>query len=447
MSIIYDSHDRWLSGNTIFIMVALLGLLLYYCGLVNMYIWILLLLIQLFTCNRVEVGVFSLIFGSSLFGRMFASQQLYLSTIVLFLLLGIILLYKEIIKIVNNNSRPYLFISILLVLFTVYFLLGPSTDYANEKLLKLIVRCLIWITVFLVFSQSKELSSKKLSIAFLILSIFYISQSYQLYGIKPHSFFDFSFFRNFCDIIGRNANNTLVVNYQTLGYLSLASSVFWIIDKDFWDKDKKDSLLLLLISFWLIAISGTRQTLFAFGIILILRLLMMRGSLVSFSNIAIGMSLALIFFLLISFIGSEYFGQVFSTDANTGTRLHRDTTTPFRVMSINPFWGVGFGAYPLYANKDYPHNFFLEILCELGVVGLLLITIIVVLFILSSKERNFVRYLSSNNSYMFLLVLLFFLRGQISGDLSDSVSFICILFSCCNSIENDYDITINKELA
>lgn len=439
VSNINELHDSIISKFTVYITISFAGILLYYCGLVNMYVWIILCLTYLTTCNRIEAGVLLLIFGSSLFGRMFASQYLYLSTIVISLLIGIFLIHKEIIRTIDSNLRPYIFIVILLGVFTIYFLLGPSTSYANEKILKLIVRSLIWITVFLIFSQSERISSKTLSVAFLLLSLFYISQSYQLYGIRPTSIFDFSFFRNFCDIIGRNENKTLVVNYQTLGYLSLASSVFWLIDRKFWNNDKKNSCLLLLISFWLITISGTRQTLLAFGIIFILRILMERGNILSISNIVIGVSFVLIFMLIINFIGSQYFDQVFSSDSNADTRLHRDTKTPFRVMEISPFWGVGFGAYPIYANKDYPHNFFLEILCELGVVGIILITIIIVLFILSSKNKNFVRFLSVNDSYMFLLILLFFLRGQISGDLSDSISFICILFSCNYAMEKEYD--------
>jgi len=204
--------NRGLLQDTVFIVITFVGLVMYYCGFVNMYIWILLLLIYLATCNRVESGFFSLLFGSSLFGRMFASQQLYIFTIIVSLLLGMVLLYKEIIKAVNYNIRPYFFMIVILVTFVIYFLLGSSTNYAKEKIVKLIVRGLIWITAFMIFSQSEKISNKKLSICFLILSLFYISQSYQMYGVKPHSLWDFGFFRDFCDIIGRNANRTLVVN-------------------------------------------------------------------------------------------------------------------------------------------------------------------------------------------------------------------------------------------
>lgn len=425
-SSVYNSK----SINRIFIIVIFIGLLLYYLGIANMYIWLIALFMLLTTCNKIEIGFFSLLYGSSLFGRMFASQQLYLSTIVIFLLLGIILLYKEIFKTINMNLHSYLFMLILISFFTVSYLLGPQTSYAHEKILKLTVRGVIWLTAFLIFVQTENISGKRISLAFLILSLFYISQSFQIYGLKPTSLFDFSFFRDFCNVIGRNNNHTLVVNYQTLGYLSLASSVFWIITDDFWENERFDSICVLLITFWIIALSGTRQTLFSFIIILILRIFIERGTLFSFSNLLIGFSFIGVFFLVINNIGSQYFDQVLSTDATMASRLHRDTNTPFEVININPLMGIGFGGYPLYANKDYPHNFFLEIVSELGIIGLIIILLLIIFFILSNNSHNYVKFLSVNGAYIFPLIILFFLRGQISGDLSDSVSFICVLLSC-----------------
>jgi O-antigen ligase len=47
----------------------------------------------------------------------------------------------------------------------------------------------------------------------------------------------------------------------------------------------------------------------------------------------------------------------------------------------NPLLGIGFGSFGLYyANTDernYPHNMFLEILCETGLIGFLLLLFLV----------------------------------------------------------------------
>lgn len=423
------SNKEKIADRTV-IATVVAGLILYYCGFAHLELWLAVLVLYICTWNKVEIGVFLLLFGSSLFGRMFASQLFYLSTIVISLSLGIAFLYVEIIKVINRNLYPYLFFFILLSLAFVAYLLGPSTAYANEKILKLTVRSLIWVTVFLIFNKSEGISSTKISLAFLVLAMLYIAQSFQIYGIKPHSVFDFSFFRNFCDIIGRNENNTLVVNYQTLGYLALASSTFCLIKANFKD-DVRTSVAILSLSFWIIAMSGTRQTLFAFAVLVTLRILLhSNDKLFSLRNILVATVVFIAFIAIVTSLGSEYYNTMLSSDASIGTRLHRDTTTPLKVMSVNPLFGVGFGGYPLYANKNYPHNFFIEILSEFGIIGLFVLALIIFVFIYTSPVKSYIRYKSANYSFIFPLVVLFFMRGQISGDLSDSISFLCVLFSC-----------------
>lgn len=421
------SEDRI---NLALVLLCFVGLVAYYAGLINMYVWLGILLIRLFTFNRKEFGFFALLFGSSLFGRMFASQTLYLSTIVAFLVLGIISLRNEILSVINKSFHSYFFLLVLIGFFFVEYLLGPGTNYADEKILKLTVRGLIWLTTFLIFVQSDDISNEKIAVSFLILTLFYLSQSAQLYGIRPSSVLDFSYFRDFCVMIGRDKSLTLIVNYHTLGYLALASSVFCFFNEDLQSKNSLVYIAVLFISFWVLLLSGTRQTLIIFLVLALIRYLQSQQVPLPYTRL-IGLCIVAVFlFSVISNLESSSYNEVLESDGSISSSTHRDTTTPFEIMNIKPFFGVGFGCYELFANKAYPHNFFLEVIDELGIIGLLFILVIVVCFLMVNSNKTYLRYVTCNGSFFFLFFFMCFLRSMISGDMAESISFICCLFAC-----------------
>ncbi len=414
----------------IFQAISIIGFILYFLGFLSMYFWLVLIIIYLFTCSRVDCGIFFLLVGSGLFGRMFASQQLYLSFIVICLIIGITLLYKEIISIINKNLFSFVFLIFIFSFFFIYYLLGPHTDYSNEKITKLIIRGLLWTTTFIIFAQSQDISSKRISVPFLFLSIFYLSQSAELYGVKPSSIYDITYFRTFCGLVGRNDLGTLIVNYHTLAYLATAYMVFWLSEKDFYQKDRWGSIITIFLTFWILVISGTRQTIITFAAILLIRYLIKEHNAISFKNILITVISSICFIFLIRWIGSAFFEATFSADAAWNDRIHRDTITPYVILNINPLTGIGFGAYGLYDPlHEYPHNFFLELLCETGIIGTSLFLSIIGIYFISRHDINFLKHTTISNSFLFPFFVLFFLRAMISGDFSDSISFIAILLS------------------
>lgn len=416
--------------DKLFLLLMLLGLCLYYVGIVNMYVWVLVLFLRLLKCNRVEIGFFCILVGSGIFGRIFALPELNILMTLVLLSAGMMLLFKELIHVMVSYKHSMLFMTLILLFFLIEFYNGPLNDYAYEKLGKASVRFIIWTTTFLVFSDSQKISGNRIGIAYLILAIFYLSQSSQMYGIRPSSLLDMDFFRNYTMDEGRDENDTHVANYHSLAYLSLAGTIFWTLQKDFFSKViKSNTILLVGMSFWIIAISGARQGIFVFGIATILRYVVSKKRVFSVANIFYAISLVFSFLLIVSLLGSSYFETALDSEGDASSRLHRDTITPFLVLAINPLQGVGFGGYPIYGNKDYPHNFFLEIICETGFLGLSILCLIFVIFFITNRNKKYLKYLSSNNSYLFVLFILFFARAQVSGDLTTSVGFMAILLS------------------
>ena len=230
--------------NRYFILLTLVGLFAYYLGISNMYFWIFLLLIRVSSFNRTEFGFFSLLVGTGIFGRMIPSKEIYLGTVLIFTFLGIVLLYREMLYVIKKYSLSCVFLLLICFFFFFAFIAGPQTDYSYEKISKAIVRLVLWTIAFLIYTRTQSISNKRLSVAFLLLTMFYLSECSQLYGVRPSSFLDTTFFRDFCHQLGRDENNTAVVNYHTLSYLSLSSIVFWTLKRQFLKRDRMNTYLL-----------------------------------------------------------------------------------------------------------------------------------------------------------------------------------------------------------
>lgn len=94
------------------------------------------------------------------------------------------------------------------------------------------------------------------------------------------------------------------------------------------------------------------------------------------------------------------------------------------LIKEEPLWGIGFGSFIKAGGQDYgfleyPHNLFLEIWIELGLLGLLILFIWIVLFckqgmkvLLEKKDSLFVPIL--------LLAIIWFLSLQVSGSWIES---------------------------
>jgi O-antigen ligase len=101
------------------------------------------------------------------------------------------------------------------------------------------------------------------------------------------------------------------------------------------------------------------------------------------------------------------------------------------------FTGVGFGGWPYYQGLGdmyyHPHNIFLEILCEIGLVGFTLFCAL--LFSIFAKF-NIQKLASSPFVKIFLCVLMFcFINALKSGDLNDNIALFCYLGILAGALE------------
>lgn len=96
----------------------------------------------------------------------------------------------------------------------------------------------------------------------------------------------------------------------------------------------------------------------------------------------------------------------------------------------NPIFGNGIGSWPIlmgFGDKPgYPHNIFIEIAVEVGLLGLVLFITLIMFAIHKLNLHNHLR----NNSLKMMIFLIFcflFLRTLISGEINDHRAFFAIL--------------------
>lgn len=103
-----------------------------------------------------------------------------------------------------------------------------------------------------------------------------------------------------------------------------------------------------------------------------------------------------------------FFGQVEEQDSGSIGIRSIAWSESMSIFDSHTFWGVGLGNWENYSSIKiiYPHNFFLEIASELGIIGLTLFTLTISLLFLS-------------RTFFVVLYLLFFLIAlSFSGDMS-----------------------------
>ena len=158
--------------------------------------------------------------------------------------------------------------------------------------------------------------------------------------------------------------------------------------------------------------------------IIAFRIVLSKGNIIK--KIIIAISCVSLLFVVAINSGSSALKK--SMEGHTaGEVLHRDLDTPFKVMQINPVFGVGFGGYKDHGNKSYPHNIALEVFSEFGITGSIILVSILLISLLVGNFRIF--FVTANGSYLIMFFFIFITKAMISGDLSGNIVIFAILLS------------------
>lgn len=246
-------------------------------------------------------------------------------------------------------------------------------------------------------------------------------------------------------------------NYQTLGNLAAMAIVICVSLFNFQKSKKGKFLLLLLSSFLFIPLiySGSRQSIL--GLVLCLAIIFFMEKL---ERKIIYISLLLIFILLgvglINITSSslsdnnalELRMQRFMwalSNSNQGASINLRYvfwSDALNMWQEHPIWGYGIGKYPETNEVNaYPHNQFLEVLAELGIVGLIfLLSLHFIAFTAVIKSGMFSTW---QGKILVLITFFYFVSTMVSGDLVSQRNLFA--FSAMICVFADYQIISKKE--
>ncbi|MBS4190671.1 O-antigen ligase family protein [Bacillus sp. FJAT-49705] len=395
-------------------------------------------------------------FAIFLFSGVFKeSLNLSIDISALFLVLtGLSILYR----LSRNTSiakyaRMPLFITMLifgLLLFSYMF--TPSQIYATEKIIKFAVVTMPAI-VFPFFLFKDKQSIVRFLLYLSVLSVILSAVMLPSIFLRGSSI----------GFIGFNDGN-----YQGLARLNGVALIILIFLFLIGESSKKVKLIsffsIILVSFVLFS-TGSRMPLVAFALSLIYALYksvrikrgfiyIRKGTKVLLASIILG-SVILVglatkgFFDTIIYRFSVLFTESSSADGRT-ERME----SAFDTFQNHVIFGGGIGSFPLYYSgldaSDYPHNIVLEILSELGLVGLFIFSLYFILSIYRGMILKIDRSRFNNSVHLTVICLFIYYlaNSMVSGDINSNralyvfMSIMCII----PFVDKDYPSYKSKEV-
>lgn len=378
-----------------------------------------------------KIGIFALciyplpiLFGSILYYYGIQGFGGYFD-IFAFLLFSFNWLRKE--WVVPNLKKAVFWHCLLYALLLVSVVMSTGGDYAGKKLfLTVQYGAFSFIAYVLMFTYKSKCNFIRIGLYYIICAYLMLRISpYLNNGAGPADLFDFGYLRRYNMRVLEL--ETTVVDYQHVGFFAVMGFGTIMLHTM---KEKISSLLVvvvLLLCTLVSLYSGARQFIII-SVVLVggwfFSLMMKKG--ISLSSIFIG-AVALFLFVLL-------YGTLFSDEgmlSSVGEEGYLSGSgREFHILKgisdflENPIFGIGYGRFSLEGKYGrYPHNLIIELLCELGIVGTL------VVICLAFKPLSILFKHCKPSLY---LVVVYFLRSMTSGGFDSNVMLFGLLFaSCC----------------
>lgn len=418
--------------NNLFIGIILILILGFSFGYTSFLLCLLVLIIRLFTSDKNTVGIFLLMYGGVV-GGVIRLMYPFVPLYGLFLnFIGIALLRKTLSGLFVNNKSSILFLLLVFVVFGICYMYGPKTEFATTKYLTMLQNGVFLLLGYYALLKSRDYSPVVLSQVLIITALSMISFDIVFYHMKPGGLFDFNWFRQQeTDYFYSNDQQGFIVSYQHIGVMALLGTAIFLSQISL---KRTYILLYIVLPAMIILMSGARQAIFGLFGVLILRYAI-------FNKRNIGKKGRLGKFLL-SFVGilvlllfASYILPLLNIDVINATLQSGDEgrmllfIESLEMFNNNYLFGLGFGGFEHFTVSDqpWPHNFFLEILCECGLFGLISLSMLVLIYFVKNKIRIMAQ--TSQGMFYFLIVSAIMMSFMVSADFRESIALFCAIFA------------------
>lgn len=329
----------------------------------------------------------------------------------------------------------------LLALFGVSALTTEGGDVAMKKYTDTIYHGMTALAMFTyLFSNLDRINTQRMGLYYILYSFVLLRMSIPIDGIPgPENIFDIGFLRNQIISMGLlEESEGFMIFYQTLGFYCMQGLGLFMIR--LYDEKTSTILTVMSIALLLVLYTGSRQAILTFFIMAIVwSLLSEKGSLIS--KVMIPLFVVYVIGSLLQTLISE--GNLLNSVYSEGY-VQGGSRGPWLLAGIqqflsHPIWGVGYGRYAIFGvYGSYPHNMFIELLCETGLIGFSVAIFFATRFFMPSRTAFPV---------VLYLFIAFFSRAMVSDSLAYNIQNFALIFSLpalkewIAYYEGDWDLT------
>lgn len=384
-----------------------------------------LLIIVLLTMNNRTKSIVLILFVGPVIGMLFYILHIPLVGYLCCAVLGLFYMRKEVFKIFTEHNYSFFYFFILLIIYACYYLLGPQHGYSEEKLLSFLIKGAPSLFAFILYIESDDMEELKIAQLLCTISLLYISLAFDYcYYTRPSSFGDFDFLRS-SSVIMMHKEEAINISYHSIGISSMLGVAFILSNRNIRLILKNERLILFLILLFIVFISQARQAIIGVIVIIAVRLLI-DINIKKRTKFSLLILLLASFTAILSFSGTKAFKSSLNAKS-TSQMINRDYSDAKKILERKLFFGAGLGGYSTNGKRAYPHNLFLELLCEIGIVGTLVTVLLITMHL---REQKFTFLYATNSGLLYLpLITAIFIRAMISADLIENIILITALLS------------------
>ena len=321
----------------------------------------------------------------------------------------------------GNFVNCFLPMIVIFVLMAISVFTTTGGDYAPQKLIRtMMIGTISFIAFTVLFCNIYKSDCIRLGLYFIMFGIFFLRISSIVNEQPgPANFLDFGFMRE-ADYYSENED--FRISYHVPGLVALRGMGF-IMLHSIYKRINNSFLLFCLVLCCLISLyAGGRQfVVAAIGMVAIWLYFGGKKSKKASFILLIGGLGALAVFVYYLFSAEGMMGTVSSEGYLAASRRDLPLLRGVELFLDHPIWGCGYGRYNLMGEYHYyPHNLFVEILCEMGIVGMLVFMLVCIKPIKKSKQ-----YLPV---YIYLLAFYFF-RAMASESLESNIAMFSMIFA------------------
>jgi len=332
----------------------------------------------------------------------------------------------------NMRSTQIIFLNLLFVIMlSISFIYTPSPNYGIRKIVGFILSSIsiMFISYFFINEEKQRIRLYKfIYIIGLLNGIFTFILVFQKYGMA-YGLTGFGMIATDELSLG-GANFAISIGFGRRIGLTIICGLCLLLTQQ---RGKFKNMVAMTLPFLgiLLLLSGARGPIISFIMVILLLLIIIKKKRNKRSVLIMGSTCLILLLLLLPFFGdSETRDKIFNRFMHMGSdknvlgrfALYRSA---IELFSRHSLIGVGVGGYSQIVSLDvrlYPHNIFLEIMAELGIVG-----ISIFILILFSNIRLYKHLLkviptrSSGNTFVyfsFLILIFGILNAMVSADLT-----------------------------